>query len=519
MTEAFHNLFLEPLTQPFFQKALLGGTLVAIVCGVVGCFVILRRMAFLGDALSHAMLAGVTGGYLLMQFFYGEAANAPAMLIGSLLAALITVGMIGFISRVSRVKNDTAIGIMYTGVFAAGGILASVFSHRIHVDLLHFVMGQVLAVNDTDLWVAGIVAAVVLSAVLIFYRQLQLTSFDPVMAASIGIPVLAIDYLLTTCTSLVVVSAVTMVGVILVVGLLVTPAASAYLLCDRLSRMLVVSAMLGVTSVVGGLYVSLWCNIAGGAAIVAFCTVQFLGILIVAPRYGLIAGWLRKAQMVPQPLVEDVLSCVLHASELHPTLAQVQAKVEARPEAVAKAVRALTRQNLLEESDGRLQLTDAGQREAHRVLRAHRLWEAYLEHVGTPETEIHARAHRLEHVRDPAAVDYIDDKLGHPLRDPHGSEIPVDIDTVAVGKVVKVSQLREGHRGKIVTVGPEAESALLKPGISVRLGPRQQNGNMWTIELLDGRKIALHHAAADAVIVEVEQEPTNHLHEPHAVPR
>ncbi len=508
--DTLYNLFIEPLTQPFFQKALLGGTLVAIVCGVVGCFVILRRMAFLGDALSHAMLAGVTGGYLIMQFFYGDAANAPAMLIGSLLAALITVGMIGFISRVSRVKNDTAIGIMYTGVFAAGGILASVFSHRIHVDLLHFVMGQVLAVNDTDLWVAGIVAAVVLSAVLIFYRQLQLTSFDPVMAASIGIPVLAIDYLLTTCTSLVVVSAVTMVGVILVVGLLVTPAASAYLLCDRLSRMLVVSAILGVTSVVGGLYVSLWTNIAGGAAIVAFCTVQFLAILVVAPRYGLIAGWLRRAQMVPQQLVEDVLSCVLRAGDAHPTLEEVQSRVvESRPDAVAKAVRTLTRQNFLEEENDRLQLTETGKREAQRVLRAHRLWEAYLEHVGTPETEIHAKAHQLEHVHDPAAVDYIDDKLGHPLRDPHGSEIPVDRDTVAPGKIVKVSQLREGHCATIVSVGPMAANDLLKPGTSVRLGPRQQNGNMWTVELTDGRKIALPHAAADAVTVEVQEETRN----------
>jgi len=504
--DSLYTLFIEPLSQPFFQKALLGGTLVAIVCGVIGCFVILRRMAFLGDALSHAMLAGVTGGYLLMQFFYGDAANAPAMLIGSLLAALITVGMIGFISRVSRVKEDTAIGIMYTGVFAAGGILASVFSHRIHVDLLHFVMGQVLAVNDTDLWVAGIVAAIVLSAVLIFYRQLQLTSFDPVMAASIGIPVLAIDYLLTTCTSLVVVSAVTMVGVILVVGLLVTPAASAYLLCDRLGRMLVVSALLGVTSVVGGLYLSLWTNIAGGASIVAFCTVQFLIVLVVAPRYGLIAGWLRRQQMVPQQLVEDVLSCVLRAGDKHPTLDEVQVKLEARPEAVAKAIRALFKQSLLEEEDGQLALTEVGKREAQRVLRAHRLWEAYLEHVGTPETEIHAKAHQLEHVHDATAVDYIDDKLGHPLRDPHGSEIPVDRDIVAPGKVVKVSQLREGHRATILSVGPEAANDLLKPGISVRLGPRQQNGNMWTVELADGRKIALPHAAADAVTVEVQEE-------------
>lgn len=503
--ESLHAWIIEPLSQPFFQKALLGGTLVAIVCGVIGCFVILRRMAFLGDALSHAMLAGVTGGYLLMQFYYGDAANAPAMLIGSLLAALITVGMIGFISRVSRIKEDTAIGIMYTGVFAAGGILASVFAHRIHVDLLHFVMGQVLAVNDADLWVAGIVAAVVLSAVLIFYRQLQLTSFDPVMAASIGIPVLAIDYLLTTCTSLVVVSAVTMVGVILVVGLLVTPAASAYLLCDRLSRMLAVSALLGVTSVVGGLYVSLWTNIAGGAAIVAFCTVQFLAVLVVAPRYGLIAGWLRRARMVPQQLIEDVLSCVLRAGKQAPALGDVQARLEdARPDAVAKAVRALARQSLLAELDGRLQLTEAGRREAQRVLRAHRLWEAYLEHVGTPETEIHARAHQLEHVHDQTAVDYIDDKLGHPLRDPHGAEIPEDFVHLQPGAKVKASLLREGRRATIESIDQSLHDLSLSPGESIVAGPRENDGKTWTIVREDGQEVRLDHRAADGVTVSVE---------------
>ena len=231
-------MLLTPLTEQAFQKALIGGGLVAIVCGVIGCFVILRRMAFLGDALSHAMLAGVTSGYLFMQIVFGIEAHAPGMLVGSIVAGLITVGLIGFVSKVSRIKEDTAIGIMYTGIFAVGGVLASVFSHRIHLDLYHFVTGMVLGVEDADLWMMAVVTAVVLAIVILFFRYFQITTFDPVMAASLGIPVVAIDYLLTTCTSLVVVSAVSIVGVILVVGLLVTPAATAYLLSDRLSRMM-----------------------------------------------------------------------------------------------------------------------------------------------------------------------------------------------------------------------------------------------------------------------------------------
>ena len=213
-----HELFIAPLLEPYFVKSLLGAGVVAVVSGVVGCLVVLRRMAFLGDALSHAMIAGVAGGYLVMKVFFGLEAHAPGMLLGSLLAAVITVMCIGFVSRVSRVKDDTAIGIMYTGIFAGGVVLVSVFRNYIHIDLMHFIMGDVLAVGNADLWASALSSALVLSIVVLFFRHLQLISFDPVMAASIGMPVLILDYLLTTCVSLVVVSAVSMVGVILVVG-------------------------------------------------------------------------------------------------------------------------------------------------------------------------------------------------------------------------------------------------------------------------------------------------------------
>ena len=134
-------------THPYLPRVLLAGVLVSISCGVMGCFIILRRMAFLGDALAHAMLAGVTCGYLIMKLAFGVEAHAGAMLVGSVIAGLATVAMIGFVSRATRIKDDTAIGIMYTGIFAFGGLLASRFSDLIHVDLLHFVTGQVLAVE------------------------------------------------------------------------------------------------------------------------------------------------------------------------------------------------------------------------------------------------------------------------------------------------------------------------------------------------------------------------------------
>ena len=273
-------------TSPHALKALLAGTLVSTVCGVIGCFIVLRRTSFLADALAHAMLAGVVCGYLLMKVVFDIDDSSLALVIGSLIAGIVTVAMISFVSRFSRIKEDAVIGIMYTGIFAFGGVLLSMFSNYVHVDLAHFITGNVLAVADGDLWMMAGVAAGVLLFIILMFRQLKLISFDPVMAASIGIPVLMLEYLLTTCTSLVVVAGVNIVGVILVVGLLIIPAATAYLLCDRLSRMLVVSAFFGWTSFLLGYWAAHALNVAPGSAVVLLSAIQFLVVFLVAPRYG-----------------------------------------------------------------------------------------------------------------------------------------------------------------------------------------------------------------------------------------
>ena len=417
-----YDLLIAPLTETYFQKALIGGCIVAVVAGVVGCLVVLRRMAFLGDALSHAMIAGVAGGYLVMKMAFGLEAHAPGMLLGSLIAAITTVALISFVSRISRVKEDTAIGIMYTGIFALGVVAVSIFRHYIHIDLMHFIMGDILGVADSDLWVSAFVAATVLSVLILFFRHFKITTFDPVMAASIGLPVLVLDYLLTTCVSLVVVSAVSMVGVILVVGPLITPAATAYLLCDRLDRMMMLAALFGVTSIIGGLYLSVWLDSAGGGAIMLFCTLQFLVVLTLAPKYGLLARWLRMRNIIPQQLVEDILTTILRYGDVTP-LEDISRYVHDTRD-IPRAIRWMIQDGLLEETAGKYGLTDKGEAEANKVLRAHRLWEAYLETIGTPEDELHPTAHRLEHISDGSTVEYLDRKLGNPASDPHGREIP-----------------------------------------------------------------------------------------------
>lgn len=488
-------------------RAAIAGTLVSIVCGVIGCYVILRRMAFLGDAIAHAMLAGVVAGYLLMKTLLGLEANAPGMLVGSLVAGFVTVGLVGFVSRLSRIKEDTAIGVMYTGVFAAGGLLASLFSRQIHLDLLHFVTGNVLAVEMIDLWMIAGVAAFVLAVVILFFRPLQITSFDPVMAASLGIPVLAFDYLLTACTSLVVVSAVNIVGVILVVGFLVTPAATAYLICDRLNRMLIVSAASAVLSFWTGFVASAWINVAPGSAIVVASTLQFLIVLAVAPRYGLLAGWNRRRNAVSQRVLEDVLGCVLRDPAHATSLATVLEHVKFPADQVRKAIRWLQRERQVTVDRDRLTLTEAGEHEARRLLRAHRLWETYLERLGTPSAELHGHAHDLEHVHDEEAVDYLDDKLGHPLVDPHGQAIPEDFVHLTPGAEVPASLLREGRQGVVVAIRPIMEPFGLHVGQRLTAGARRDGGAVWTFRGDGGPWFELTHDEADGLLMRVVETP------------
>ncbi|MCR9115844.1 MAG: metal ABC transporter permease [bacterium] len=491
---------------PAEPKALLAGVMVSTVCGVIGCFIVLNRTAFLADALAHSMLAGVVCGYLLMKKVFGVEASAPAMVLGSLFAGLTTVVMVNFVSRFTRVKEDTAIGAMYTGIFALGGVLLSYFSDDVHIDIVHFLMGQILGVSVTDLWMMAGVASAVLVFVTLFYRQLQLVSFDPVMAASIGVHVGLTKFALTASTSLVVVSGVHIVGVILVVGMLIIPAATAYLLSDKLNYMLWLAAMFGVTGFFGGYFFAVQLNVAPGSAVVLALAVQFMGVFFFAPRYGYFADWLRRRRMVPQQVIEDVLGSVRRSGDQPPKVREVLANVHSSPHIVNRAIRRLLRDELLEEEGGRLSLTETGYREARRLMRAHRLWETYLQHVGAPSDELHDKAHVLEHIHDEDAVDYLDDKLGHPVRDPHGSEIPEDFVHLPAGGSARLSLLRRGRTGAVLSIEEPADSVGLTIGEPITLGPRREADNHWVVIRETGETLYLNHEQADAVFVQLSED-------------
>lgn len=269
--------FIEAVMQyGFLQKALITSVMVGIISGVIGCFIILRGMALMGDAISHAVLPGVAISFMLGINFF----------IGAVITGILTAIGIGFINQNSRVKNDSAIGIMFTAAFASGIILITFLKSS--TDLYHILFGNVLAVRPSDMWITLIVGIFVLLSVFIFYKELLVSSFDPIMAQAYGLPTKMIHYFLMVLLTLVTVASLQTVGIILVVAMLITPASTAYLLSDRLSVMIFISAICGTISAVIGLYLSFTYNLASGATIVLVATALFFIAFIFSPKQGLL---------------------------------------------------------------------------------------------------------------------------------------------------------------------------------------------------------------------------------------
>ncbi|HEU4760223.1 MAG TPA: metal ABC transporter permease [Dehalococcoidia bacterium] len=272
----------EPWTFEFMRRALLAAALVSVVAAVMGSFVILKGMAFIGDALPHASFGGVAVAFALGGNLY----------LGGAVAAVLTALLIGFVSRRGLVRYDTAIGILFVAAFALGIAVVSRQSNYT-VDLFSFVFGNVLAVRWNDVWLILAVGALVLVLVALFYKELLFTAYDPAMAAAAGLPVGAVQYGLLALLGLTTVIALQTVGIVLVVALLITPAATAQLLARRLPYMMAAGSLVGALSSFVGLYVAYYADISASAAIVLTATALFLAAFLLAPARGLL--WQRRA--------------------------------------------------------------------------------------------------------------------------------------------------------------------------------------------------------------------------------
>jgi ABC-type Mn2+/Zn2+ transport system permease subunit len=263
----------SPLNYAFMQRGLMAAVMVGVLCAVIGAYVVLRSMAFLGDAIAHAILPGIAIAYLV----------GGNLTIGAMLAAVVVALGISAFSRGEVIKEDTAIGIMFSAALALGiALISSIRTYA--VDLSHILFGNILGINDGDLWLTALAGAGILAATLVFYKPFLVISFDPVLAATLRLPVERLRTLMLILLSLTIVVSIQAVGVVLVAAMLVTPGATAYLLTRRLPAMMVVSGLFGGFSGLAGLYASYYLNISSGAAIVLTATLIFVIVYIFAPK-------------------------------------------------------------------------------------------------------------------------------------------------------------------------------------------------------------------------------------------
>jgi ABC-type Mn2+/Zn2+ transport system permease subunit len=271
------DALLEPLTFQFFQRALVASVLAGVVCAVVGSYVVLKGLAFIGDAVAHAAFPGVVVAFMV---------GAPYP-IGGGIAAFLTAVSIGWISRRARIRVDTAIGVVFAGAFALGILLYSSIQGFVG-DLFGFLVGNVLAISSGDLVGLVVLGGIVLIVVFAFWKELLYSTFDPLGAAASGLPVAGLEYLFLGLVAMTIVVSLQAVGIILVVAMLVTPAATAQLLTVRFSRLIVLASVIGAVTGIAGLYLSYWFDLASGATIVLVQTVVFLLALAISPQAGLL---------------------------------------------------------------------------------------------------------------------------------------------------------------------------------------------------------------------------------------
>jgi len=269
---------LGPLEHAFFLRALLAAVIVGTVCAVVGTYVVLRGLAFIGDAISHAAFPGVVGAFLLKVPF----------LLGAGIAAIGTALAIGYVSRRSRLRTDTTIGVLFAGTFALGVFLFSTIEGYV-ADLFSFLFGYLLSTSNDDLIALVLLGGFVLATVAILWKELLYATFDPLGAAAAGVRVDWLESLFLALVAVTIVISLQAVGIILVVAMLVTPAATAQLLAVRFGRMMAIAVAIGIGSAIAGLYLSFWLDAASGATIVLVMTAAFLLAFALGPRTGLLS--------------------------------------------------------------------------------------------------------------------------------------------------------------------------------------------------------------------------------------
>ena len=431
------NLFALPPTD--VQNAfwtIVVGALCATCCALVCSFLVLRRMSLLGDALSHSVLAGMAGVYLVTG-----GVDPAAMFVGALIAGVMTALLTQFVHKAANIPEDSSIGIVFTSLFAFGVVVVSQARH-VHLDLDCVLFGD-LAFAGVDLrpmfgWLLpdsfrSLIPALVITLLFItmFWKELRLTSFDPTLAATLGFSAGLMHYLLTTVVAAVTVSAMGVVG-LLVVALLIVPPSTARLLTNRLSTMLWLSCLLGILATTIGYFLALWWNSSAAGLAAAVAGIELVAAIVFSPMDGLLGRAMRTIRLRTRICAEDVLAGLFRQQEKRAATPAVVGASFEDCRALAgsgflsgRAVVWLIVKGLLKLSANQLELTESGLEYARSLVRSHRLWEAYLsQNFDLDADHLHDPAEMMEHFIGPEIQRQITDELASPAEDPHGREIP-----------------------------------------------------------------------------------------------
>jgi manganese/zinc/iron transport system permease protein len=414
------------------------GALVAASCSLVGCFLILRRMAMLGDAISHAVLPGIA-----LAFLFTGSRNSFVMLLGAGILGMVTAALVQLLTKNGGVRNDAAIGVTFTSLFAVGVLLISLYASNVDLDLDCVLYGVIeytplyrLIIAGRDFgpqafWQMAVVFALVVLTVSLLFKELKIAAFDPEMATAVGINATLLHYILMGLVSVTTVGAFEPVGAILVVAMLVVPPATAYLLTDDLKKMLFIAALSGVLSSIFGYFLAQWLDASTAGAMTLVAGAQFALALGFSPRHGIIPKRMAQKRLSREVGREDVLQVLFRHSETNTggkALDAVGVAALARIEigAASQSLQGLRRAGLVEMQNGGFALSTQGQKAAGELVHRHRVYESYLGEIGYPEDHIHDAADRAEHFLSPSLVEVVDEAVGNPQTDPHGKSIPHD---------------------------------------------------------------------------------------------
>ena len=374
-----------------------------------------------GDALSHSILPGVVFAFLLFGY------NAGGFFLGAVIAGIITAIGITWAEHSVKTKGDAAIGIVFTAMFSIGviGISWLSKSEGVHLDLKDFLFGNVLGVSDEDLWLTLSITGYVIFMVVVFYRALFISTFQPMIAAAMGVSVRFIHYMIMILLSFTVVSALQTVGVILVVALLITPASTALLWSDRLRSVLVLSAIFGLISSVMGLILAIIWDSPPGPVMVLVATSLYLFSAVFASKKGLLNSYLRRIELNKRIYKEDIIKYVFRSADSEPKVADVSEELDLSERKTTRFLRSLKQRGVVLQLSPFVKLSTAGEVMALKLIRAHRLWETYLvDKLNLSPDQIHEEAENYEHFLSDELLDEVDELLGSPESDPHGSPIP-----------------------------------------------------------------------------------------------